>query len=159
MLSQRIYRIRSQLIGSAGLHSLALPAPCQHSELRQAFKGAALLLPPSQPGGPGPGPRSRSRSRPRPVRGAPRAARGERQPRSRGLSAACAHGRLLRAPSHAARGCFCARVFTQRQAAIDLQGNRGALTSGGVEGAFSPPLRAFGRPVSKCSPLPPTRFS
>lgn len=55
MLSQRIYRIRSQLIGSAGLHSLALPAPCQHSELREAFKRAALP-PPSQSGRPGPGP-------------------------------------------------------------------------------------------------------
>lgn len=60
MLSQRIYRIRSQLIGSAGLHSLALPAPCQHSELREAFKRAALPLPlpppppPRRPPGPGP---------------------------------------------------------------------------------------------------------
>lgn len=49
-----------------------------------------------------------------------------------GLAAACAHGRLLRARSHAARGCFCARVFTQRQAAIGFSGKpRGTRFSRG----------------------------
>lgn len=50
---------------------------------------------------------------------------GDGKPRSRGLPAACFHRRLLRARSHGAWSCFCARVFIQRQAAIGLRGSRG----------------------------------
>lgn len=138
MLSQRIYRIRSQLIGSAGLHSLALPAPCQHSELREAFKRAVLLPPPRQRG-------------PGPALPFPALRGGGGEPRSRGLAAACFHWRLLRARSHGARGCFCARVFIQRQGSDRFAGSRGELPFPGEGGTVSSPLRAFGRPVPRCS--------
>lgn len=59
---------------------------------------------------------------------------GGGEPRSGGLAADCFRRRLLRARSHGAWGCFCARVFMQSQAAIRLQGSRGELPSPGEEG-------------------------